>query len=87
MSDYRVICRIIELPHTVNAVTVVDGDETYNVYINAHLSIEDQRKAYLHECRHIKKQHFFKLEEAVDLCEKEARENVRRSHRSQRNQL
>lgn len=66
-----VICRFIGLPAKINAVTVVDNDGDYNVYINANLSIEEQKKAYLHETRHIKKNHFF-IQKNVKDCEYEA---------------
>lgn len=66
-----VVCRIIELPSRVNAITVVDEDGDYNVYINARLSIEEQRKAYRHEVRHIRKSHFY-TDKTVKACELEA---------------
>lgn len=67
----EIICRFVGLPATVKAVTVVDNDGDYNVYINAYLSFEEQKKAYRHEARHIKKNHFF-TQKAVKDCEKEA---------------
>lgn len=54
MND--VIVRLIDL--TVPGVTVLDENGDYNVYINARLSFEERRKAYAHELRHIKKDHF-----------------------------
>lgn len=49
-----IVCRIVELPLRVNAVTVVDENGDFNVYVNSHLSHEEQMNAYKHECRHIK---------------------------------
>ena len=54
-----IISRLIELPSTVNGVTVVDADGNYNVYINSRLSADEQKRAYEHELRHIQKQHFY----------------------------
>lgn len=70
MND--IVCRVIELPARVNAVTVVDADGTFNIYVNARLSRDEQQKAYRHECRHIKKQHFYSPKTA-EICEKEAK--------------
>lgn len=67
----EIFCRSISLPTKINAVTVVDDNGNYNVYINANLSIEEQKKAYIHEIRHIKKNHFF-IQKAVKDCEQEA---------------
>ncbi len=66
-----IVCRIIELPSRVNAVTVVDENGDFNVYVNARLSYEQQREAYKHECRHIRGQHFHS-HKSVETCEQEA---------------
>lgn len=47
MIDY--IIRYIDLPYTIKGVTVLDSDGFYNVYINSHLSWEEQKKAVKHE--------------------------------------
>jgi len=67
------ILRLIELPCTVNAVTVLDENGDYNVYVNSRLSIEEQKKAFRHEKRHIKKDHFY-TSAHVSECEMEAKE-------------
>ncbi len=67
----EIICRHIGLPAKVNAVTVVDDNGDFNIYINANLSYEEQKKAYRHEVRHIRKNHFF-IQKAVKDCELEA---------------
>lgn len=66
-----IVCRFLDLPLRVNAVTVVDENGDFNVYVNSHLSHEEQMNAYKHECRHIKKQHFY-LDTPVKNCEREA---------------
>ena len=69
MNDY--ICRFIDLPSKVNAITVVDENGDYNIYINEKLSDENKKKAFHHECKHIKNNHFF-IKKSVYECEKEA---------------
>lgn len=69
MNDF--ICRFADLPMKVNAVTVVDENGDFNIYINANLSKERQNKSFIHECRHIRKNHFYQ-EMAVEECEMEA---------------
>lgn len=69
MDDF--ILRIVALPHTVNAVTVLDENGDFNVYVNSCLSDEEQKKAFLHEERHICLDHFYS-EKQVVLCEMEA---------------
>lgn len=69
--DYRV--RLIDLPPTVNAVTALDEDGFYNVYINARLPRELQRKAFRHELRHISLNHFSSNKSTAE-CEREANE-------------
>lgn len=70
----KILCRVVELPARVNAVTVVDEDGDYNVYVNAMLPKEARRRAYEHECRHIKKHHFYRTETAGH-CELEVKED------------
>ena len=69
-----IICRFIELPPRVNAVTVVDENGDFNIYVNSRLSTEEQRKAFSHEKRHIKKAHFHSLK-SVEECEDEAKKD------------
>lgn len=44
-----VLVRYINLPSTVNAVTVVDENGDYNVYINERLSYYEKFRALEHE--------------------------------------
>lgn len=69
-----VFCRIIELPIKINAVTVIDNDGNYNIYVNALLSTEAQKEAFKHEKRHILKNHFYSNKPIED-CEEEAKNN------------
>lgn len=66
-----VLCRVVDLPHKINAVTVVDSNGDFNVYVNAKLSKSTQLKAYRHECEHIKCEHFYS-DRSVESCETEA---------------
>jgi hypothetical protein len=62
--DYCI--RYVNLPYTVNGVTVMDEEGFFNVYINSRLSYECQQKAIKHELTHIARDDFFrenKLEE------------------------
>ena len=56
MND--VFIRVTDLPNRVKAMTVVDENSDYNIYVNSALSREEMKKAYLHELQHIEKQHF-----------------------------
>lgn len=55
--DY--IVRYIDLPITVKGITVMDINGFYNIYINARLSIDQQKKAIAHEMEHIARGDFF----------------------------
>ncbi len=68
-----IIYRLVKLPNKINAVTVIDENGDYNVYINENLTYEEQLKSYKHEKKHIKKNHFYQ-DKAIDKCEKEANE-------------
>lgn len=66
------ILRLAPLPSRVNAVTVVDANGDFNIYVNASLSVEARRAAYDHELEHIRREHFF-TDKPVEECESEAR--------------
>ena len=70
----EIIIRYLEVPGTVRAVTMVDEEGDYNIYVNPSLSHEEQRKACRHEMRHIKKNHFYNEKKSVSTCETEAEE-------------
>lgn len=54
-----VFVRYQQMPYTIPAVTALDDDGDYNIYINPCLSIEAQQAAYRHEMYHIKHGHFY----------------------------
>lgn len=62
----EIIVRFVELPSTVNGVTVVDENGDYNVYINVRLTDTAARETYRHETRHIKRNHFFDLDTVIN---------------------
>ena len=68
----EIIFWYVDLPIRVNAVTVVDENGDFNVYVNSNLSSDAQRRAYDHERRHIKKNHFYKNKSVLE-CEEEAK--------------
>lgn len=55
----EIIARSIPLPLTINAVTVKDSHDDYNVYTNALHSQSKQAQSFQHEQSHIKRGHFF----------------------------
>ena len=66
-----ILTRIIDLPAGVSAMTVVDENGDYNIYINASLTREAADRALQHEMEHIKRGHF-DTDKPVAECEKEA---------------
>lgn len=54
----RIFTRIIDLPLSIRAYTSLDAEGNYNIYLNARLSPEMQKKAYEHELTHIKRNDF-----------------------------
>lgn len=51
--------RWIEMPITVEGVTIPDPDGDFNVYINTLLSESKRKKVVEHELAHIKFDHFY----------------------------
>lgn len=58
MND--IFIRMTQLPNRVKAMTVIDENSDYNIYLNSTLSQDELKKAYLHEIQHIEKKHFDK---------------------------
>lgn len=56
MDNVRVV--IASLPCSVKAYTV-KKDDFYTIVLNANLSIEQNRKSYLHEMYHIENRDFY----------------------------
>ncbi|MBE6555773.1 MAG: hypothetical protein E7663_06060 [Ruminococcaceae bacterium] len=73
----NVIVRVIELPDAIPAVTVLDEDGDYNIYINGRLSKDNYEDAVRHELRHINQEHFYQ-KKPVRVCEDEANERCER---------
>ena len=55
-----IIIRYINMEHTVPAVTQIDSNGDYNVYINARLGYRRQQEAKEHELNHINGDHFYR---------------------------
>lgn len=55
----NVFVRYQQLPCSIPAVTVLDAEGDYNVYINPCLSVDAQQAAYRHEMYHIAHNHFY----------------------------
>jgi hypothetical protein len=54
-----VFVRYQQMPYTIPAVTVLDDNGDYNIYINPILSIYGQKAALRHELYHIRHDHFY----------------------------
>lgn len=54
--DYYI--RFVDLPVSIKGITILKKD-FYNVYINAVLSSDEQKKAIKHELTHIKREDFY----------------------------
>ena len=55
--DYFV--RLVELPRTVNGVTLPNDDGTFDIYLNSLLTEDEQKAALEHEVEHIIQDHFY----------------------------
>ena len=55
--DYFV--RLVELPRTVNGVTLPNDDSTFDIYLNSLLTEDEQKTALEHEIEHIIQDHFY----------------------------
>lgn len=53
MWDEDFTVRYIPLPTTIHGITVQDKNGYNNIYINANIGIEEQKKALVHEVTHI----------------------------------
>ena len=53
--EENIVLRYVDLPHSIRAITLLDSDGFYNVYINARLNAYMRRKAYEHELEHIRR--------------------------------
>lgn len=62
-SDY--IVRYINLPSSIEGITVVDEDGFYNIYINKSLSFESRKRVVAHELGHVSRDDFLS---DTDIC-------------------
>ncbi len=69
MND--IFIRLVNLPSTVKGITVIDGNDDYNIYINAKLSPGQQEKVLEHEKRHIENNDFSSYED-IEVIENRA---------------
>lgn len=64
--------RLVELPTTVEGVTIPNDDGTFDIYINSVFCEEKQRDILAHELRHIQKDHFYNDSMQIREIEREA---------------
>ena len=65
-----IFVRLKDLPYGMNAVTILDEDGDYNVYVNARLSYDGQLQAQRHKMVHIQRDDFYNslsIEEAENI--------------------
>ncbi len=60
-----IFVRGIALPCSVRGVTVKDADDNYNIYVNTNLNPHQQNSAIAHELKHIKANHFYNEDSAL----------------------
>jgi hypothetical protein len=65
--DYYI--RYIDLPCRVNAITVMDDNGFYNIYVNARLDYDTQQKAIKHELTHIRRDDFYNIDTCLEKIE------------------
>lgn len=53
----EIIVRVIDMPEAVGAVTVVDENGDYNIYLNGRRG--DLVREYMHELKHIQNNDFY----------------------------
>ena len=69
------IVRFLNFPETVRAVTCLDHNGDFNIYINAALTDSERSDALAHELRHIQSEHFYLEAKPIEECENEANGN------------
>lgn len=65
--DYTI--RFIDLPYSINGLTVEDLNGFYNIYINSRLSHDIQQKAVIHELTHVRRKDFDRAYEPLQTIE------------------
>lgn len=51
----EIFTRLIKMPSRIKGYTSIDDEGNYNIYLNEKLSVEQQRRTYLHEIAHIQR--------------------------------
>lgn len=51
--------RFIDLPASIRGFVVCDADDYKNVYVNARLSYDEQKRVIAHELAHIRNNDFY----------------------------
>ena len=69
MIDYYL--RLVDLPRSVEGVSVPNNDGSYDIYINALLSPARRQEILEHELNHIRQEHFY-LDMPISLMERQA---------------
>lgn len=69
MTDYYV--RLVELPRTVEGVSIPNDDGSFDIYINSLLSPLRRQEVLEHELGHIRREHFY-LDMSLGLMERQA---------------
>ena len=65
----EIFIHVINLPVSVRGVTATDENGDYNIYINAGLSPEQQKKALNHELKHIERDDFERFSDIREIEE------------------
>lgn len=59
--------RVIDLPYSVKGFVTYDQDGFPNIYLNARISLDEQKRAMEHELTHISRQDAFSGEAIRDI--------------------
>ena len=54
----NLIVRVLDLPYKIRGYVREDSEGDYNIYINSHYSVEEQRKILAHELSHVSRGDF-----------------------------
>lgn len=61
--------RYIDLPCSINAMTIMDNDGFFNIYVNGRLDYDSQQIAIQHELNHIRRDDFYKSDVPINQIE------------------
>lgn len=56
IEDY--VIRLVDMPITVDGLTIKDENDIYNIYINSRICQAQRINTFRHEMKHIRKHHF-----------------------------